>query len=237
MSQPETNEIINPTNTFSLPLQTITEEINSVTTQLANTTVIPSAKIMINPTNVQMNPALFAAKQKLFAHISFAVTHTVGQEIYTQPVTPMFLEQFFSQPNAFAVRNFDIEILFKPTNNSMFQGFHRTVFDPAPSAVYYALFGNSLSVANAFQLPGINITGASADVSRIFLPKIYPFNYFFNHFSEDVTDRDYMRSYPMGRLRTIVVTQLQTTSTLVEMPTQLSLALPNFTYGGTRLGT
>jgi hypothetical protein len=235
MSQPETNEILNPTHTFGLPLQVITEEQNSVTKLLANTTNVPASKVMTDPSNYQMTPASFAAKQKILAHINFNTGQASSTDIFAVSFTPGYFVPYFTFASAFKVRNFDIEVNAKPTNNSMFQGLYRLYFDAAPSTEYYSWYGNGINTANSFQLPGINITGNSADVQKIYIPKLYPFNYFYQTFTGTPSEVNYMRDYPMGRLVARVISPLATTGTITTMPTMLTMALPNFTYGATKI--
>jgi len=233
MSQHETNEIINPTHDFNLPLQPINEETNSSTKVLSNTNTIPSTSIMKNPTNIQMNPKTFAEKQRILHHIKFNVANPAGTNLMNIEFTPNMLKKFYNQLGAFKFRNHNIEVNLKPTNNAMFQGLFRVFFDPAPHNDYYSLFGNSLSNARSFQLPGTNISGNSADVIKTFIPKIYPFNYFVNDFSSNPVEQAYLDDYPMGRLRARVIVPLMTTSTIVEMPTFVTISLPDLVYGGT----
>jgi hypothetical protein len=234
MSQTETNEILNPTKSVVLPLQSLTEESTIETKLLSNSTYVPGSHNMLDPQVVQMTPSHFAAKQKRIGTITMSTTNQPGDVVYTLNITPNLFRTYYALPTVFNLRNHDISIHVKPVANAMFQGFYRAVFDPAPSDQYYRLFGNSLNYKKSFQLTGFALTGNSAEVLDMFIPKHYPFNYFFQDIGVDTPTRNYIRGYRMGTLRIFTINKLATTGTIQTMEAMISLALPNMKYGATR---
>jgi len=234
MSQLDTNEILNPTTDKVLPLQFINQTKLGTRSMIANTKFTPASDTMMDPKVSQMDPHKFALKEKLWGHINWNVSNILGATIYNQEITPMLVENAVPNKTDFYYVNSDIKFSFKPNNNAFFQGMYRIYYDPAPAANYYAMFNNFVGLAKAFEFAGVNISSATANVEEIFIPKLYPFNYYNNH-NVDTDQQSYQRNYSLGRLTAVVIVPLTTTSGATSMPTMINISFPGYSYGGTIL--
>jgi len=238
MSQLETNPLTNPTILETHPTQQMLVKPPAQIMDLRSTSLFFVRNQTTQFTMEQLDWIKLAMKNKYIStfiwHVSsgnswFEKEFTIADLI---PLIPIGLK--FTSFKNFNTVLFSI----KPTSNAFFAGLTMLCWDPAPTPSYYADIWNidltltpDMGTHRKFQFNKMMISPKTADEFQFIIGINSPFNFFkTKHVStggNPILPRldllaDYHDRYPLGRIRSGVLSQLNTTSPLTSLSFSLS---------------
>jgi len=232
MSQLETTPELNPTHLESHPTQQMLVKEPMIFIDLRSA---PPQSLRGENSSFsveQMDWVKIAQKNKYMHTYSWPVGSTVPwleKEFRIEDILPLIPVglKFNSYANFNAVL-----ISIKPTNNAYFQGLTALCWDNAPSIQYYDNYLINVAASNArkFQFSKIMISPKDSGEINFLIPINFPFEFIklFNPSllspsgPRNIAMARYFYRYSLGRLRTAVLSQLATTSTLTQLTFTMS---------------
>ena len=239
MSQTETNPLNNPTIRVKNPTQVM--DILP-TAQSTNFLMDDSVYLRMgeNPITIQqLDWVKLAQKNKYIFNVNWTTTST--GIISTTLITPQYLNSLIPVGLDFNTYiNYD-NVLFsvKNANNPFYAGLILLAFDNAPTISYYSdIFGLTLNARDIWQLSHVYISPKTDGETNVMIPINYPFAYMKNPRSGlSPNDREfalnsYLSNYGFGVLRFFVLSQLDTTSPVLNQNLTVSGQVLDLSTGG-----
>lgn len=191
-------------------------------------------KLPTRSLNTTLTQSQLALKRKLLGSIQWKEIHSPNTIFWEYPLTFRTLKKYIPLHQMALYHSFKAVFDVQPSTNFLWQGLAAITFDPTGPKWYTGQL-RPLQIHDHFQMNHAFIEAGNRKTTQLEVPLIFPFNYFVDNRRlgvESGIDYDYIDDYPLGTLRIVTLTPLQSMSGQTHINLNINISIENYSNGG-----